>query len=136
MAQTRPANEKRFFLRSRAGKLELILQQARLGWQKRNKFSNVPDPKKNHQKYICYVLVIGPVLESLKSKRSGPKSEKNWSGKCPGQDFVFWSGLGSKLSLLFWAGANFLSLVRAGPGRAKSTRTDLYWKVTRTKKKE
>ena len=65
---------------------------------------------------MCYELNRS-VLKSLKSKRSGLKSEKNWSGK----DFVLCSRLESKISLFFWVGPKFLSLVRAGPKPEKSS---------------
>ena len=61
------------------------------------------------------------VLKSLKPKHSGPKLEKKKLVRQGlGQDFVFCSELGLKLSLLFWAGPKFLYLVWAEPGPEKS----------------
>ena len=63
----------------------------------------------------------GSVLKSLKTKRSGPKLEKNWAGPVflfgfgPGR-----AGLGLKFQFLFRAGTGpKFSLLRAGLNQAR-----------------
>ena len=55
----------------------------------------------------------GPVLKSLKTKLSGPKSEK----KVAGQNFVFRFGVGPKFLFIFRTGLGpkFQFLFRADP---------------------
>ena len=73
------------------------------------------------------------VLKSLKSKRSGPKSEKNWSGNDRAKILYFAPSSG--LSYLFRAGPKLSSIVRAGLEKSSPCRPELESDKVKEKKR-
>ena len=59
------------------------------------------------------------VLKSFKTKRSGPKAEKNWPGRVRAEILYFVSdrvGLRPKFQFLFQADRAETAAIQAGPG--------------------
>ena len=64
-------------------------------------------------------MLCVPVLNSLKTKQSKLKLEKNWPGRAWIEILIFPSGRAQNSFLYFWPGQAEIVAMRAGPGPEK-----------------
>ena len=126
MSRTRPANEQWFF------------QQARPDWAGKRQIFQYIGPEKKRQKstFLMCQLLNGLTFKSLKPKRSRPNSKKNWSGKARAKILYYVTGSGQKCHFSFRLSQNFYLQFELSPGLKCLACADLYWIVTRSKKKK